>query len=302
MTINQHPDDELLKAYSQQPEADEFKQVSLHLLNCRECREQIELSQKLKHDYRILQSEQCSEGQQSVVDDFLYNENSPAQHERLKLSIRKDPQLLKSALFSLSHRARDRQAVVDQDPLLAQSPSSGNWMETISEWFRWQTSTWATVSLTAVVTLTLTIMMIQPQGIAPNDIEGVSIASYQDNNSIRFLSRNQLPGIGFFNAARQSTRPFENMQIKSKDNQTLEMTWKPVELATSYELSLFKISGGKKILLETFKAATTRADYSLAAEDYNQRFEWVLTGFTSDDQTFITEGGFVVQKTVKVEQ
>lgn len=295
MNENQHPDHALLNAYAHQPDADESRQVSLHLLGCKECRDQVNLSNRLKSDFASFPSERCSDDQQRVVDDFLYNENSGQQQQRLKQQIHNDPQMLKSALFSLSQRVQQKEAINISQPVKSHRPSR-NWIGMIYEWFHLQSSAWATVSITAAVTLALTVFILQQHSLDPNAGESLSIASYQDNNVIRFFPRDQLPGIGFFNGVMQSSQPFQNMQISSEQNQMLELSWEAVKSASAYELSLFRFSKGEKKLLETFKTADTQIQFQLGADDYKQRFEWVLSGHTTDDKTFVTSGGFVVQE------
>lgn len=295
MNERRHPDHVLLNAYAHQPDADDFRQVSLHLLRCKECRDQVNLSNQIKTGFTSLHSEPCSDEQQRTVDDFLYNENSDQHQQQLKQQIRSDPQMLKSVLFSLSHRAQQKESLTVSQPLKSHKPSR-NWIGMINEWLQLQSSTWATMSITAVVTLALTIFMLQQHSFDPDAGAGIRIASYQDNNVIRFFPREQLPGIGFFSGAKHSSLPFQNIRISTNEKQMLELSWEPVKSASAYELNLFRFTKGEKKLLETFKTTDILIHYQLGIEDYSQRFEWVLSGNTTDDKNFITTGGFIVQK------
>lgn len=292
-----HPDPDLLEAYSKKPEAEEFKQVSLHLLRCRECREQLDMTHRLRSGFSSLQFDVVKDEQQVVVDDFLYGEKTLEQQQRQKQAIRDDPRLLKSALFTLANK-------FDEQPRDNASQDEGvreeyaSWLARLSNWFHWQTTAWATVAVTAVVTLTLTVLILQPNYFAPNKGNDISVAGYQDDPVMRFSPANQLPGIGFFSGAVQSTQSYQGMQINSNEQQMLELRWRPVEDAISYEISLYRFAKGEKTLLETLKTQKTSMQYPLTSEDLNNRFEWVLSGLTRKDERFITSGGFVVSKSL----
>lgn len=295
MNESKHPDHALLNAYAHQPDDEDFRQVSLHLLGCKQCRDEVNLSSRLKSDFCSLDYGQCTEDQQRVVEDFLYSEKSIQQQQQLKQKILNDPVLLKSALFSLSHRTRQNETLPGSHPVNSQKPAKG-WFGVINEWLVMQTSTWATMGVTAVVTLSITVFLLQQHSFDSNATDNISIASYQDNDVIRFFPRDQLPGIGFFNGAMQSSQSYQNLQISSDQHQMLKLSWKPVESASTYEFILYRFSRGEKKLLETFKTRETFTHFQLGTADYNQRFEWVLSGHTSDDRTFVTSGGFIVQK------
>lgn len=288
-----HPDTSLLNAYALQPDADDFYQLRLHLLSCKQCRDEVTLGKRFKADFSVFQSEHRTEDQQRIVDDYLYNEKNEQQRQHLKQQILNDPIMLKSTLFSLSHKSRQQETGDTTRVVKSNDPGQG-WPGVLPGWLTMKTPIWASMGVTAVITLALTVFMLQRSIDSPVP-DTISIASYQDNNVIRFLPRDQLPGIGFFNRSMQAVQPFENMQIALDKNQMLEFSWMPVKLASAYQFNLFRFSGGEKKLLKTLTTEETHSDYQLQLADYNHRFEWVLSGHTTDDKTFITSGGFVVQ-------
>jgi len=295
MNEHKHPNSALLDAYTKRPDAEEFRQVSLHLLHCKSCRDQVELSSRLRRQFSTLDSNSLTDEQQAIVDDFLYWEKSAQDQQRLKQVIRNDPQLLKSALFTLSHQYTKDDAYQPTERVQPQNEEL-NWLTRLSGWLHWQTSTWVSAGVTALVTMTVTVLLLQPYDSGSNKENEVSIASFQDNPVMRFFPAQQLPGIGFFTGAAQNTSPYQGMHVSANAQQLLELNWPPVENASSYRLNLYRFADGEKTLVQSVETKDTQMRYSLQAEDFDHRFEWVLSGNTTDDEHFVSLGGFVITK------
>jgi len=289
----QHPDEELLNAFQHQPDTDAFKEVSLHLASCKHCREQVATSNLLKSGFNSINQQQCSEQQQQIVDDFLYNDLSTPEKNKARQIIKEDPVLLKSALFGLSHQIEELSGLKNSAQDQIQSDTQP-WLGRLTEWFQWQTTTWTTVAVSTVMAVTLTALVLQGRNSAT--APSITVASYQDNKIVRFLPKNDLPGIGFFTAANVTSKPFQSMQITYSDQQNLQLNWEPIKNVSEYDLSIYEFSQGEKKLQNKLSVSQTQASINLSHENYNQRFEWVLSGITNDDKSFITTGGFIIHQ------
>lgn len=294
MNTQMHPDHSQLNAYAFQPEADELSHVGLHLAGCKQCRDEVMLSSRLQANFATIADEACSAEQQQLVDDYLYNDKNTPRSEHLKQVIRDNPLLLKSTLHSLSHSSTQTVSQAISQPQQASARQS--FFSLCIQWFQALTSTWTLVGATAIITLALTVLVMQQSALNLAPADPVSIASYQDNKRVRFFPRDQLPGIGFFSGAMQSSETYRNIDIKIDANHSLVLNWHPVNNALEYEISLFHFLRGEKKLIDTFKTHQTSGLFKLEQNGYNQRYEWVLSGHTTDDKTFITSGGFVLQK------
>lgn len=288
-----HLDEQTLAAYLQQPDAVESKAINLHLASCKQCRQQITLSNRLKTAFASIDQQASNEQQQQIVDDFLYGHLSTDEIDKVKQTIKNDPILLRSALFSLSHRQPDalKPGRSEKKQLETQ-----DWLNQLKDWFQWQTSAWASVAITAVVTVSLTVFVLHNRNAELPMDQSVAIASYQDDNVIRFVPKDSMPGIGFFTGAQHYSRPFQGMQISYSDKQQLQLEWEPIDKASTYELDIYRFSQGEKQLHDNLSTDQTHASINLTADDYNQRYEWVLSGQTNDDKNFITTGGFIVHQ------
>lgn len=304
MNTRKHPEPELLMAYQQNPEAEQYAHIALHLAQCSQCRHQLSTSARLKELYPAIDSTHISAAQQQVVDELLYGDISNPALEKNRDSIRNNPLMLKSALHSLSakYEAQDNlqqlqpekpQPVKDHKP----DPVQG-WLGRMTDYIKVNSNTWLTASITAVVTLTVTLFMM-PGGdlVNPvtNDGSSVTIASYQDDGQIRFMPRQSMPGIGFFSAAKHGSKPYDNIHIHYVAEDELLIKWAAVQNASAYELTLYRYSQGEKKLLHKEKTVHTSTRVQLKPRPFNQRYEWVLSGTTTDDQSFITSGGFIIQ-------
>ncbi len=290
MNFDQHPDDELLQAYQQEPAADRFIEVSLHLASCADCRQQLARVQNLRSIYRYIESETLSDEQQQRVEEFTQQSLSEEDYAAARDEIRNNPGMLKSALYSLS---------MPQDVLPhsipANAPDNENsFMSQLIEWFNWPTPAWAGFAAGAVITLTVSVLLLGNSMLQHGATSSINIASYQDSKSMRFIPQQTVPGIGFFSAANNYAKPYDNLLISVDDDHQLQMQWQPVDNATQYQISVYRFSDGDKQLVEKVTTRNTYASIQLQLESFNQRFEWTLSGNTSQQEVFITSGGFVI--------
>ncbi|HEY9034672.1 MAG TPA: hypothetical protein VIN71_12090, partial [Pseudomonadales bacterium] len=121
MTIDSHPDFELLQRYSRHADAPEFDPLRLHLAGCSECRAQLDAMAVLARHYPWLPQQACDEQLGEQLDDYLAGRLPPQQMAAAQQAIHDHPAALKAALHQASHRAAMKQAVVDS-PLAQQPP------------------------------------------------------------------------------------------------------------------------------------------------------------------------------------
>ena len=278
-----HPDDEALRAYLAAPDAPRFRPFALHLAGCAECRHQLDLQTRLQAAAGDLPEEVLDEAQQQIVDDFVYA--APNQRsDQARAQIRAQPMLLKSALHSLA-QAGER----------AQQPDAARparRFAAVAEWMRTLHANWMTIPATALATLMLTLLVLQWM---PPQAELSEVVAYQDDASIRFFPASQMPGIGFFSAARQRSQDFPAIRIEQTAAGKLTLSWPPVEQAQNYRLTLHGLRQGKKILLKSIDSNTTSASITLQDARPGQRYVWTLSGKTAADERFVTSGGFVLR-------
>lgn len=293
MKLNQHPDDQQLQAYLQEPEADRFIDISLHLASCVDCRQQLAGMQKFKSIYRQLKGVVLSNQQQQRVDEFTQQSLSREDYAVAQEEIRAHPAMLKSALYSLSLQPVAVQAGSTQTTSAIKNQSS--FITRLIEWFNWPMPQWSSVALASVITLMVTLVvdntMLQQ---AANT--SLQISSYQDSENMRFIPPQTVPGIGFFSAAKNYTKPYQGLQVSLDQNQQLQLQWQAVDEATQYQVALYRFSNGNKQLVKKVTTQNTYAALQLQLESFNQRFEWTLSGSTSQQVSFITSGGFVISQ------
>jgi hypothetical protein len=293
MAFNEHPEDALLQAYGQDPEAPQFSEISLHLASCAECRQQLQWSQKLRSIAPQLRNESVSDEQQRLVDEFTYEALDEAEREAAKASIRNNPAMLKSALYSLAQQ-QDAYPQEREQTSVESSASRYNLWSYIKEWFNVPIPAWAGFATAAVLTITLSAFISYDRGLPQDTSTSFNIASYQDNASIRFIPQQNVPGIGFFSGANDYARPYPNIKLKLDADARLQLQWPAVDKATEYQLSLYRHHDGDKQLVKKVTTSQTSASVQLPLKSFNERFEWVLSGRTSEQQSFITSGGFVI--------
>ncbi len=286
-----HPDDIELTDYLKNPDSSDYQAVSLHLAVCEMCRKQLNMMQQLKLNASNLNSQHCDKEQQQKVDSFIYGNLSAEQSGSLRDEIKNDPIALKSALHSLSQQIN--KYPIDKTQQELKPKSDQTW--TVA-WFQKMVSSWFSIPVTAVMTMILTMTIMQFPDILNGQQKRIDIASYQDDKNIRFVSQKQLPGIGFFSSANQQSEPYQGVSISVINAQQLKLEWQPVQHAIDYTLSINRYSDGKKILHDKKVLSQPETTVLLNEEDFNQRFEWTLSGNTTEQKTFITSGGFVLTR------
>ncbi len=292
---SQHPDQTALNSYALRPEAEEFIPLSLHLAQCRQCRDEFDMSQRIRTEFVALPREKISEDQQQIVNEFLYAGTDSARKAKLRQQIRQQPEMMKSALYSLAQQIPDKVAAKETGAASV-SPSRRSWFNLFLTWLQWRSPVWVTAGVTAVLVVSLSLLLFNLPGDDGIGASEIGVASYRDDASIRFFPRNHPPGIGFFSGAMQSTQPFPGVRVALRGERQLVVNWPAVPQASGYRLELYRHAEGGKTLVSSSESTTPGAIIDIRSEDYDHRLEWILSGDTRDDRSFVSAGGFIVHR------
>jgi len=280
-----HPDDAALSAYLAAPDSPRFRSMSLHLAACRDCRQRASMMVRLQASAGHFTNETLNADQQQIVDDFVYARADQRSTE-VREQIRQHPAMLKSALHSLAHRR-------ELDTL--QSSQENNKARRFGGWRQWLQkfrAGWISIPATALATALLTVLILQTM---PRNTGAPEIIAYQDDPTVHFFPTSEMPGIGFFSAARQRSERYPAINIQQPSAGTLALSWPTIDQAQNYRLTLHGFRQGKKILLNSVDSNTTSALITLNDNSPGQRFVWTLSGKTASNERFVTSGGFVLR-------
>jgi hypothetical protein len=125
---------------------------------------------------------------------------------------------------------------------------------------------------------------------------GVQVASYQDNPVIEFRAADQAPGIGFFNPPTIRETAFGPVKVMLSTGNRVELTWPEVPQAEGYTLRLARIVDGKPVSLGELTGTENRAAFTGLEIVFDQRYVWTLSGKTTQNQVFFSDGGFVLHE------
>jgi len=291
-----HPDTDRLNDYLQQPEARDHAELRLHLAQCADCRSQLELLNSLHQQYPLPQPPIDERQQQQVADYIDSPEADSAQAQRIK----NNPALLKAALHYASHRAAmDEELKPEfQQPSLPAAPSAIAALRAgLLSILQYRSPLWLNASLGVAMLLVISLLILPLMpSLQQATGNGLQIAQYRDNPLIQFRPRQALPGIGFFSKTEEENRPYGELRISFPQPHIIRLQWPAVKNAKIYSLRLQKITQGKKITLADIRTELNRADIKLDTENLNHRYEWTLTGTTSNNKQFIARGGFVINQ------
>lgn len=306
-----HPDAEDIIAYLENPQAEVFTDICLHLAHCEDCRHQAEnlsdIEKTIKREgaalfrHGVNSNPELKQAEaQHQIEGFVDQQLEGEAKSAVESLIAREPQALKAALHYASHSAAMERELEQQTstPQLRQStePSRSQtgtavttgWQERIRHWLN--PSVWVAVPVTALATAVLVI------NLAPllNATGNMTVASYQDNPVIQFHDKDQLPGIGFFTDAFNVIKPFNKVEVSIVDTDSIHFLWPAVDKAISYTFKLQVIDNGQKVIVAEKTTPKNSIDISGLDTRVDHRYEWILSGKTNDAQKFYTMGGFVI--------
>lgn len=297
--MNDHPEIEDLQNYLNNSSGAEFNGLRLHLAQCLQCRTLVEGLTNL-NDISKQQTDSLTEDQHQKIDDYLQNRLNVDDHKKQKAFIYSNPHAMKAALHYASRQsAQNRQAMNQTAPASTQQSTGSNlWSRitsSLAALFSYQSPAWITAPTAAAVVALLSFNLYQQSSEEPN----YNIASYQDNAIIQFRSRNSLPGIGFFAKSENTTVDFSGVDITVSENKNFIIHWPAIAKAVKYNLRLQVFDQGNKKLIGSITTDKNSALITTELTNIFHRYEWVLTGETSENLSFMANGGFVINNLEK---
>lgn len=277
---------ETLVEYLEQPEAVAHAQTRRRLLASAESRRRADLAARVQHTLReqpqcivdesaddVSLTAELREQLQSLRAGRLDAESSA----RLRSRLQSDPRLLREALHASVAEAAIRA------PAASDRHSPTEWVRRLLDW---RVPAWAAAAAVLVLAVTL---------VAPFDRgerDGLRLAAYRDDATIRFAGKDTLPGVGFFAGAASDTRPFADVDLQLSGRE-LRMDWPDVVGARSYTVQLLVVESGKQREVAVREVDASEATLTLQPVT-GQRYVWMISG-TTDQHRFATRGGFVLQ-------
>lgn len=308
--MNDHPEIESLKSYLNNSAATEFNDLRLHLAQCSQCRTEVEgliglqkiteLSASNSSDNDVL-----SEQQHQLITDYIDGRLSEAEFQQQKEFLQSNPAAMKAALHYASHKSAMDRSISESLKKSTQVSSSDQlnsslWVGLLIKFkskakslANLQTPVWLTVPVAATLVALLTINLFN-QPITEQPL--VSIARYQDNAIIQFRSKEQIPGIGFFAKSTQLSKSYAGVSVSIAEDKYFKLQWPSVPDAIKYNIRLQMFDQGNKIVMGEVATEKNSAVITVDIDDISHRYEWVLSGETSDARVFFANGGFVISK------
>ncbi|MFV1993425.1 MAG: hypothetical protein ACC635_05930, partial [Acidiferrobacterales bacterium] len=153
--------------------------------------------------------------------------------------------------------------------------------------WRWQPPVWVSAPVTALLVIVVMVSLpVQQSNL---------VAVYQDEPIMYFQKTTQIiPGIGFFNAARESEINYGQVLASTDKQGRVTMVWPPVKNAEKYTVRISKIENSEKIIVGQQETIATTVTFSAFKPDNRRNYFWEISGKTTDGQLFHTDGGFVV--------
>jgi len=171
--------------------------------------------------------------------------------------------------------------------------------------FLWRMPAWIGVPATALATMLFIFLLshlndrevvkVITNQEAPEK-RGYDIVSYQDKAEVVFTApKRDIPGIGFFGAARKRSEPFNGLQIRAQDDRHLFLKWSEIKTARLYEVKVYSVGDqGRTLIGQAATSGNTEIVLNISGIMPGRRYEWELMGQTTDGGGFFTRGGFVV--------
>ena len=285
-----HPRLEQLAAYVEAPAAEEHSALRHHLTACCQCRQQVDylgnLSVNLAAALPPVAAPSLSE---EAVADFVDGRLPPPRQRELAAQLAGDAAALKAALHYASHAEAMRAHLEAPPP----GPVSTEPLR-LTAWQRllaWRPPAWLSVPVTATAAFAIALLVIPPLAGPPAPL----VVSYQDQPQLILQPAvDELPGLGFFHAAQGRALPFAGLRAHYAAASGLTLDWPPVEMAKGYHLSLSLVAAEGIRPVAEIDTRQPRAHFPTLVLEPARRYQWTLSGQTSDDMTFHASGGLVV--------
>lgn len=287
MDSNDHPEDQLIQDYLKAPQEKVYDELRLHLAGCGHCRRRTEVTAMLREQGQWLESERVEADPR--VADLLAGKLPPRQASQLQQELKQDPASLRAALHYAAH-AQAMSGITEPH-----QPNASWWSmcrTRITSWLNFQAPLWQTAPAIAVV-MTVAVLVVNQYYPADKNAQA-QIVAFQDKQTLRYASQETRPGIGFFSQQAADAEPFEGMNIELLEGNRLRLSWPEIPMATGYNLKIQVFRDGETRVLARQSSTSAEVELLLEQALTQHRYEWVLSGDTSDSRSFQTNGGFVV--------
>jgi hypothetical protein len=300
MNVSKHPQLDILKNYLNNTAADEFSDLRLHLAQCADCRNLVDSLSSLKSFTAQQSADELSELQHQQIIDYVDGNLHGAQADILKSLLNSDPAAMKAALHYASHKSAMQRSIetAESGSIIHRDKSIAFIYNKLKSLLAFQAPVWVSVPATAAVVALLSVNLFNA---AQYDKTDYNLVSYQDNPVILFRTKKSLPGIGFFNQSGSSSSHYNGLQVSVSDSNHFTFRWPAIEEAAIYKLRLQMYEHGNKVVIANITTDKTFATISPDLASINHRYEWVLSGETTDSRTFMAKGGFVISDETKGE-
>jgi hypothetical protein len=312
-----------LSAYLADPEAATSVEAGRHLSRCADCRQRLSVLSALKQGHiatlptGAAEAAMPSDGElhrmlrDQSIERYVEGSLDGDERTRVQRKLTENRTALKAALHYACHSAAmERRLGASADPSMDDASATeteteasraathqrqGNagapsLLAAARAWLGRRVPLWTAMPTAALVAGVLAFFLIFPYQSQQSRLE---IARYRDNPVIQFRSPHQGPGLGFFHTAPARVAPFRDVTVSLTGAGRLEIAWPPVPQATTYRLQLSRFEAGGAIALRTHQTAETRVAFEGLEIIPGQRYVWMLSGKTTDNKLFQTQGGFV---------
>jgi len=305
MNTEAHPSTENIIAFLESPNSSEYHDLELHLATCCDCRQQANqlsqlqkdiqssdfIQQKLMQDISMVKSTELEAAlSDSKIENYVDQSLDKNERDSIALLLKEDPLALKAALHYASHQSAMQRELSEQDSEVTKPINNFDLISLLKKYISWRTPAWVMVPATGFASVLL-VFAISTQVVTTESVS--PLASYQDNAVIQYSGKNTQPGIGFFSNAFTKVKPFNNISIELVNESTLILSWPKVSDAVSYYLQLQKIDKGQNIIIGESTGTENTVEFKNIQLQKRLRYQWILTGKTTADETFYASGGFV---------
>ena len=295
----------------------QYDEVLDHLAGCEECRDQVTVINMLSSHWPAIKDQSMlTDEQQQMICEYIDGVLAAEDSAKVKALIESNEDAMKAALHYQNHAESMAMHLSGADISTPEvtierevEPFKVSFLEKtlsqIDQFFNIKSPLVYTMMATAVLFVAVTLLVNIP------DIKQQQsmIVSYQDDPTIQFTEKNELPGIGFFTNSANISKPFASINIDLISEDTIKITWPEVDGVELYNMRIQVFNQGKKTILKETSTHDNHATFILKSEkkqadkndsqagnSHNKRYEWILYGNTTDERMFYASGGFIFDK------
>ncbi len=281
-----HPEVALLAAYAESPQTLAYQEARRHLIGCPECRGRVSSLQsvirQIQSDPSVGRDREAGEHLgEVVISDYL--EGRPTDRVKIQQHLASCDYCAEGALYYAVESAGGHEAKL---PEKTTDKETGPF-RLLQNILSWRVPVWVPAGVLAAMALFAMILTRD---------EKVIVVSYQDRPEVVFTSKKgDIPGMGFFEGARQKSVSYKGLSVHMQDSQNLRIAWPEVKTARLYEVRFYAWQEGVRTLVgQAGTSGEREVLLHLSGVVPGRRYEWELSGITEDERRFVARGGIVV--------